>query len=200
MNSPPSPSSSSQHASPWPGAEPSYAGTEDQSFHFDALSAVYDPEEPVLPSSPSSRSVDSLANATFSEVEARALEFLASSPPSDTNAVSFEGLANLPRKIPTLPTERSEAQAQAVEFLRTRLEVADRDDWIYPTPPAFLSPTARNTQDEQDCQPEMGWTDRAFNLDRYQEGATPDWHQEDSFVEISNRFGDAEGTPGWGST
>ncbi|GAA5954509.1 hypothetical protein JCM21900_005972 [Sporobolomyces salmonicolor] len=145
-------------------------------------------------SSPGARStsVDSLANASWSEVEARALEFLASSPPTAEQELKHTGggldAFDLPRKVPSLPSEQLEAQRKALDFLRKKLDDADKDDWRYPTPAVFGPPkplglrTAtggmvgpeRGREHEEGINWDEGtrdgsnWMDRAFNLERYQ--------------------------------
>ncbi|BGP14201.1 hypothetical protein JCM10213_001412 [Rhodosporidiobolus nylandii] len=180
-------------------------GEEDYSFQSEAPSATYDPDADASLASTSpgggvgGEDDDSLANASFSEVEARALEFLASSPPaSSTDAPSlsagFDLLTSLrlPRKVPTLPAEQLEAQTRAVEFLRKRLEDAERDDWMYGTPAGFGGGGGGGAGERREAEGEgeVGWADQAFNVARYQ--VEEDWAQEDPV-----RFG--EGVEGWGS-
>ncbi|GAA6000170.1 hypothetical protein JCM10207_007888 [Rhodosporidiobolus poonsookiae] len=217
-------------ASPAPDSEPnfspsasfgqSYAGThdEDYSFQSDEPSQAYPVEEAEgdvsLSSATSDHSVDSLANASFSEVEARALEFLGSSPPSDAPvslaAGNLDFLASFPRKLPSSPTEQDAGRAKAVEFLRSKLDEAERDDWRYPAPPVFGPPPPLGLRQSSDEQLEPGGTaastaDQAFNLERHNvdglvavDEAEIGWVQEDPMA-YGSGLGDEVGAGGWDS-
>ncbi|GAA5843205.1 hypothetical protein JCM11251_001681 [Rhodosporidiobolus azoricus] len=156
-------------------------------------------------SSPSCRSPDSLADASYSEVEARALDFLASSPPSTEPSAlpaAFDALDDLPRKLPTLPADQLEGHLKAVEFLRRRLDDAEGDDWMYRTPAVFDAPAtveAKGSSTRSEAEDEMlgeplTWTDRAFNLERYgvaDSSAEVAWLVEDP---LRGENGDLSGT------
>ncbi|GAA5879233.1 hypothetical protein JCM8547_003939 [Rhodosporidiobolus lusitaniae] len=182
---------------------------EDYSFQSEAPSAAYDTDDLDLPSSssPGNRSVDSLADASFSEVEARALEFLADAPPPPPGhehqpqhppPTAFDLLADFPLKKPSSPADEADAHASAVRFLRKQLD--DADDWTHPTPPAFDLPlpldlSSRSGGGGEGTAAGGGWSDQAFNLERFQVADVPEvdaWAHEDPLMAgEQSRFGDA---------
>ncbi|GAA6042707.1 hypothetical protein JCM8097_003758 [Rhodosporidiobolus ruineniae] len=185
------------------------------SFRSEAASVSQQPlHEPDLSSDPdldgadqpASPSADSLLGASFAEVQARALDFLASSSPPtarhglpSTAAVAapppFDVLADLPRRSLALPPDELDLQHRnALDFLRARLDDAERDDWRYSTPPAFAAAGAGASSLAATSPPaasadDASWADRAFNLDRYQVDDLPDppvddvWRVEDPLTE-----------------
>lgn len=193
---------------------------EDYSFNSEAPSVPYDAEDveadltQLSASSPGSRSVDSLADADYEQVELRALEFLAahSSPPlsDDAPLPAFDNLANFPTKLPNHAGEQATAHAKAIQFLRQKLDETDADDWRYTTPAVFGPPPALGLRsereggvagDEEAGAGDQPWVDSAFNLERHQVEGIPDqevWLHEDPMVDHrAARFGDAVGVDGW---
>ncbi|TNY19442.1 hypothetical protein DMC30DRAFT_304109 [Rhodotorula diobovata] len=137
-----------------------------------------EPDASFSSASSTSSSPDSLADASFSTIEARALEFLGTSPPSTGPVAGFR-LEDLPRPVPPTPHERDEAHAAALDFLRQSLDEADKDEWRYRTPAVFAAPSAAAPSagagartdalnvglDDAAAQP---WQDRAFNPERWE--------------------------------
>ncbi|GAA5896108.1 hypothetical protein JCM8208_007529 [Rhodotorula glutinis] len=142
---------------------------------------LLEPDASFSSASSSTSSPDSLAGAPFSDVEARALEFLSASPPTTAPAAGF-CLEDLPRPVPTTPHARDETHTAALDFLRRSLDEADKDEWRYRTPAVFGVPSAaaasspsmgqafsgdaRNVGLEEDAA--LPWQDRAFNVERWQ--------------------------------
>ncbi|GAA5845440.1 hypothetical protein JCM9279_003032 [Rhodotorula babjevae] len=143
---------------------------------------LLEPDASFSSASSSTSSPDSLAGAPFTDVEARALEFLSASPPKTAPTALFR-LEDLPRPVPSAAHDREEAHAEALEFLRRSLDEADKDEWRYRTPAVFAVPSAAAAVaspsagqalvgdalnvglDDDAMQP---WQDRAFNVERWQ--------------------------------
>ncbi|GAA5887195.1 hypothetical protein JCM6882_002445 [Rhodosporidiobolus microsporus] len=193
------------HASTGSGADEDYSlRSGEPSFAQDDDDAIAD----LSLSSYGSPSADSLADASHGEVEARALEFLASSPPTSDSAAlasAFDALDDLPRTVPTLPADQLDGHSKAVDFLRKKLDDAERDDWMFSTPSAFSPPPVlglRGSGERDDDSEAMGdalpWADRAFNLERYTAGGVAvdtAWSAEGPFVDHEPpRFGEGD----WG--
>ncbi|BGP32106.1 hypothetical protein JCM10296v2_003885 [Rhodotorula toruloides] len=199
--------------------DPSSPNPLDPAYFSPALSASQDPLDPFDPSlahplSPgassttSSSVVDSLAGASYADVEARALEFL-SAEPTSTSPDSGFGWKEIPGRIrgpgPS-DVDASEAQSRAIDYLRKMLDEAERDEWMYETPAVFAPPRAVGVEESRLASREaagrdglergMGWTDRAFNIERWQveglgdEGAMG-WEGFD-VGEEGERFADSE--------
>ncbi|BGP48225.1 hypothetical protein JCM10450v2_004097 [Rhodotorula kratochvilovae] len=135
---------------------------------------LLEPEASFSSSSSTASTPDSLANASFTDVEARALEFLSASPPSTAPVAGFR-LEDLPRAVPATPHERDEAHAAALDFLRRSLDEAEKDEWRYRTPAVFAAPGSSAMGAHADAlnigldeAAERPWQDRAFNVERWQ--------------------------------
>ncbi|BGO91417.1 hypothetical protein NBRC10512_003077 [Rhodotorula toruloides] len=164
-----------------PGASPALSASADPLDPFDPSFAH--PPSPGASSTTSSSVVDSLAGAPYADVEARALEFLSASPPSTTPDPGF-GWKDIPSRIraPVPPTDVDidvdEAQSRAIDYLRKMLDEAERDEWMYETPAVFGPPRAVGVEESRlagreavgrdALDVERGWTDRAFNIERWQ--------------------------------
>ncbi|GAA6053793.1 hypothetical protein JCM3770_003039 [Rhodotorula araucariae] len=137
---------------------------------------LLEPEASFSSSSSTASTPDSLANASFTDIEARALEFLSASPPSAAPIAGFR-LEDLPRAVPTTALERDEAHAAALDFLRRSLDEAEKDEWRHRTPAVFAAPSAPASATGApadalnvglDDAAERPWQDRAFNVECWQ--------------------------------
>ncbi|KAK4699782.1 hypothetical protein P7C70_g6475, partial [Phenoliferia sp. Uapishka_3] len=182
-----------------PSTAPSMSPRANTSSPAPSPADASDSEAPSFISEPSNTSTDqadtdSLIDASASEVEARALEFLhddsAPHPLSSSSTLLHHsaqtaaeiaariaalgpsiGLNDLPRKIPKSIEQQEEQQAFAVAFLRKCLDEAEDTDWMYRTPPAFAAPGALDPRGGDSATKDAGdgtaWLDDAFNLESY---------------------------------
>lgn len=132
-------------------------------------------------SSHDSTNADSLLDATSEEVEARALELLATSTPDGGDnasmgshtAPTLDPLDDLPRDSRRLwrTGELKQEHDSAVAFLRQCVERAEDNDWMYTTPSVFAPPRMLDPRAgagaDGGVEAAAEWMDRAFNLDAY---------------------------------
>ncbi|BGO99666.1 cell wall protein [Rhodotorula toruloides ATCC 204091] len=183
----------SHHDPSSPNSPVQDSGTLDPSYFSPALSASpadpLDPFDPSLahPPSPgassttsSATNVDSLAGDPYADVEARALELLSAEPSSTSPDPGF-GWKDIPARVrgpgPT-DVDAHEAQSRAIDYLRKMLDEAERDEWMFDTPPVFQPPRGVGVEESRFASRQgveagglesgMGWTDRAFNIERWQ--------------------------------
>ncbi|GAA5982010.1 hypothetical protein JCM5350_000612 [Sporobolomyces pararoseus] len=151
------------------------------------------------PARSTSSCADSLAGQPYNEVERVALEFISNPPLSHQQQLQQLGGGLDPFDLPRPPTgsltkeELKDLESKAMEFLKKKLQDAEQDDWMYPTPQVFGPPKPlglRNAPgiggsgnaggairgrefeegvgwDDKDANG-SDWIDRAFNLERYQ--------------------------------
>lgn len=153
------------------------------------------------PARSTSSYADSLAGQPPDEVERVALELISNAPPSHEHQLQQVGggldpFVDLPRPpIANLSRDESkELEKKAVEFLKRKLQDADQDDWMYPSPPVFGPPKPLGLRNApggtgggqaiggavrgREFEEGLGWddkdgngphwSDRAFNYERYQ--------------------------------
>lgn len=113
---------------------------------------------------------DSLAAASPTEVEERALELLALDTDDESATPRFSA-ASIPRKLPT-GSEEKEGREAAVAFLRKCVKDAEGTDWMYETPCVFGPPVALDTRRGEGGTGGEGvngtaWIDEAFNIESY---------------------------------
>ncbi|GAA6003864.1 uncharacterized protein JCM10292_003421 [Rhodotorula paludigena] len=141
---------------------------------------LLEPEPSFSSASSDTSTPDSLANADYAEVEARALDFLSASPPSTRPSPGFR-LEDLPRPLPTSTRDCTAAQRTAIEYLKHALDDAERDDWRYRTPTVFDGSASRQiigasaSRDASQMNATLAgglsadatWQDHAFNIESY---------------------------------
>ncbi|GAA5946662.1 hypothetical protein JCM3765_000336 [Sporobolomyces pararoseus] len=170
------------------------------------------------PARSTSSCADSLAGQPYNEVERVALEFISNPPLSHQQQLQQLGGGLDPFDLPRPPTssltkeELKELEAKAMEFLKRKLQDADQDDWMYPSPQVFGPPkplglrnapgmggsgTAGGSIRGREFEEGVGWDDkdgngsdwidRAFNLERYQvEGLSGTMNELDLGIAATN--------------
>lgn len=127
--------------------------------------------------------VDSLAGASPTEVEERALELLAHDTDDESPLPRFSA-ADIPRRLPAGSQEK-EARDGAVAFLRKCVKDAESTDWMFETPEVFGPPVALDTRRGEGGGKGTVWLDEAFNIESY--GSESDGSEYPVF------FGDDDG-------